>query len=165
MTQETKQAITSMDEYNKYLKVIKPRVWLVIGALLLMVAMTVLWAFTGNILTTQTCKSVVSGDIVIGYVGMDGAGAVQPGQSVNVAAGELVVGGVVESVGNLPVSREEAAQSLGSQALAEGIVPPDGGVEVVARLSRSTAATPNTVVSMEIVTQDIAPIQLLMGKK
>ncbi len=164
MPESTKERITSATEYNKYLKVIKPSVWIIICAILLLIGVAIFWAFTGNILTTQTCKSVILSDTAIGYLELSQAGAVQSGQKVNVTVEDRIVGGVVERVADLPSSRDEAVLVLGSQALADHIVPQSGGVEVVARLSHPIESSSSTIAGMEIITQDVTPIQLFMGK-
>lgn len=163
MSEISNEKITSLNEYNKYLKVIRPSGWLVVTSIVILIGIGVFWAFTGSILTTQQCKSVVQADVAIGYVGLENSEKVQVGQSINLTVGDTIVGGVIESVGAVPVDIAEVEKTLGSTILAKNVLPESGGVQVIARLSRSIESGQSVIASMEIITQDVTPIQLVMG--
>lgn len=162
--EENKEKISSVNEYNKYIKVIRPGVWIVMVAIASLIVSGVLWAFFGNIVTTQSLKSVVFGDAAYGYVDMNSIQNVTTGQRVSVTIDGNTLDGVVESVGKTPVNATQAGKTLQSDILAQNIVPEGGGYEVVARLKKPADSQVSEIADMQIVTQDVAPIQILMHK-
>lgn len=164
LVEENKEKISSVNEYNKYIKVIKPGAWIVIVAIVSLILCGVLWAFFGNIVMTQSLKSVAYGDLAYGYLDMDSVQNVDAGQRVSVTVDGNILDGVVESIGTTPVNAAQASETLQSEVLAQNIVPEGGGYEVVARLNTSAEVQTGVIADMQIVTLDVAPIQILMHK-
>ncbi len=164
MVEGIKEKISSVNEYNKYIKVIKPSVWIVVTAIVCLIASCVLWAFWGNIVTTQSLKSVVLGSRAYGYVDMQSIQNVEAGQRVSVTINGDTIDGVVEAVGEAPMDAAQAAETLKSDVLAQNIVPEGGGYEVTALLTKPADSKSSVISDMQIVTKDVAPIQILMQK-
>lgn len=163
---EALERVTSPDDLNQYIRVTSPSVWLVIGALYILLLVGLWWAMTGNILTTTSCQAIRDKQTAYGYLTIESAAGVAVGQDVLVTLGDSKIEGQIIDVSPVPVSPAQAAETLGSPELAASVVPQNGGVQVTASLATEGREMPpgKALVQMEIVLSDVTPIQLVMGK-
>ena len=152
------EKLRSPDDLDKYVRVTNPSVWAVLVACVALLMGLLIWGFLGsvtsNVITTGT---VVNGKAVC-FLSAEDTAKVSEG---NIAA----VGGdrmTVAAVTTVPVSREEAKQVLTSDYLVSALVKDDWAYQVTFEGDVSEL-TPSVPLSVNIITERIAPISLVFG--
>lgn len=163
---EAMDRVTSPDDLNQYIRVSSPSMWLIIGALYILLIIGLWWAITGDVLTTVSCQGICEGSVAYGYVPLENAAELKVGQEALITIGDATVKGEVTGVSSVPLSPAQAAETLESPELAMSVVPPAGGVQVSVQLDANAALQPEnkTLSSVEVVLSDVSPIELVMKK-
>lgn len=154
--------ISSPDKLDRYLKVSRPSVWLVILALLLVLLAAGAWCFFGNMPTTAMGVGIKGeeGEAVCFVPAQEGYEII-PGMQVRLTptGAETVVTGQVEKVGD-PQPAEEAAQAV----KAGWLTMPDGWVCPVTVELKGGELPANAACSAQIIIDQRRPIDLLLGR-
>lgn len=159
------ETITSPDDLNNYIQVTTPKVWLLLGALFLLLLVLLIWSFTGNVLTTTKCSGIYNEGIIYAYVPIENASQLKEGLNAHNQVGEDTIAGTITEVSQAPLSQSQAAKTLGSQELAAAVVPSAGGVQVKIECQDTQKQLETNVLSnVEIILSDIRPIDLFLGK-
>jgi hypothetical protein len=84
--------ISSPEEIDDYIKIMRPSMWLVLAAILLVLAAAVIWSITGRLETTLTAQGQVAGQQVTLELTEDQMDGVAVGSEVRVGgvAGEVI---------------------------------------------------------------------------
>ncbi|MCR5403501.1 MAG: hypothetical protein K6E91_06700 [Butyrivibrio sp.] len=88
------QRIASPEELNDYLKVTTPAVWMILGAVIAMLAGIIIWSLLSNLNTTVSGDATAKGGYITVLVTEDGAEHVREGQTIIVGSNESKVGEV-----------------------------------------------------------------------
>lgn len=96
--------VNSPEQLNEYIRVANPSVWLVLSAIVVLLAGVVIWGVFGSIETTVETGAVVDGGAAVCYVSSEDAARLEAGMRVTV---EGVEGSVV-SVAAVPVQVDES---------------------------------------------------------
>jgi hypothetical protein len=125
--------ISSPEAIDDYIKIMRPGMWLVLAAILLVLAAAVIWSITGRIETTLTAQGRVAGQQVTLELTQDQMSGVAVGSEVRVG----------EAVGEVLAVTQDAQDA--------------GRFQVVA----SAPGAADGVACVTLVTERIAPITFL----
>ena len=141
--------ISSPEQLNDYIKVSNPSVWLIISALIIMVAAFAIWAFSGNITSEVQGTGVFQGgssgavDTVVCYVDANKAQKVSEGMEVRLydksKPMEAYVNGKVVRVSHAAVKQEDIMQAFSSEYIADSILDAEYGVGVLIKVNKNSS--------------------------
>ena len=106
------RTLESPEELTDYISVTGPRVWIVLSALLALLAAGIAFAFFGSVETVVHVNGIVQKGVVGCYLTEAERQLVKPGQSVNID-GAL---GAVARVSDMPESYEQSCERLKNDA-------------------------------------------------
>ncbi len=154
------ERIQSPDELNDYIHVSNPSVWMILGAIVLLLAGLLVWASVGTIEETSPGALVVRDGVATCYVAQGRSGEVAPGDAVRVegSAGSQVASGVIMGVADQPVATAALAQAVGA-VLGEDVF----GTAAWAAEYSVSGDIAEGVYYVEVVTESYHPIALLLG--
>jgi hypothetical protein len=167
--------LRSADDLDEYVRVTNPSVWVVLAAVVVLLAGLLAWAVFGAVTTSvsatgtavetaaipQSAKLDVTGQkAVVCFLSADDVVNVDPTDMADVGGQRMKVGGVSP----LPTSPEEWDGALGSKYLAKSMFKDDWAYAVVFEgdASQFEEGTPLSVV---ITTERITPISLLLRNR
>ena len=156
-------SLSSPEQLNDYIKVSNPSIWIVLMAMFILLAVVLIWSFTGSLPTSIHTKGVVNSGKAVGYVDITEAGTIKAGQAVKVQAinQNTAINGHIDSVGVVPLSASEIAAELKSDYLAQALAPK--GFAVTVDVSLDSSDLPDkTLVNINIVTDTVRPIDFLL---
>lgn len=151
---ESLERVSSPEQLNDYIKVSGPSVWVVLAAVLLLLAALFVWAFTGSIPTTLNMTGMAAGGEITCYVSTEEAQKLAPGMPAQAGS----VAGTVSAVGDLPLSYAETAARYESDYIAYALGLGDWNVPV-----RVAAAVPDGLQALTITTDTVHPIRFLFN--
>ena len=106
--QESLDRAKSPEQLDDYIRVSNPGVWMVLGAVLLLLLAGFIWACCGRLVDTMPTALVVQGGHATCYVAEDEVGQVAVGDTVSADSAK----GAVASVGTTPLSPDALAAQL-----------------------------------------------------
>lgn len=160
------ERIQSPDQLDDYIHVVSPGVWMVLGALVLLLAGGGIWASVGTIEETVPAALVVRGGEATCYVAQGRSSEVSPGDALRVEAGSSASSGAagadaaqstVVRLDETPVAASEAVALAGDPAGAAL-----GGDAWAAAVQVETDL-PDGVYAADVVTASYHPLALLFG--
>lgn len=150
---ESLERAKSPDQLDDYIRVSNPGVWMVLGAVVLLLLAGLVWACCGRLVDTMPTVLVVQDGRATCYVAEDEVGQVAAGDAV----GADGASGTVASIGQTPLSPDSLAAQLDEYAAyrvsATGWMYP---VEVDIDLA-------DGVYDAHVSTSEFAPISLVLG--
>ncbi len=151
--ESTVKRISSPEQLNDYVRVTNPGVWLLLAALLLLLAGAVVWGFFGEIKTTKEVTAIVSnGEAVFFCENGDDFSA---GMNVRFEDGTL---SKISAVCPTPVSRADIEALYGEYTLFE-LDPPQWAYAV-------TVIAPSAmggVTELSVTTDSVKPISFILN--
>ena len=181
--------ISSPEQLNDYIKVSNPSVWLIISALIIMVAACSIWAFSGNITSEVQGTGVFQGgssgsvDTVVCYVDANKAQKISEGMEVRLydksKPMESYVNGKVVRVSQAAVKQEDIMQAFSSEYIADSILDAEYGVGVLIKVNKNSSgeydwANGETgdeafikldgLCGADIITESVKPIDFLFSQ-
>ena len=158
------ERIQSPDQLDDYIHVVSPGVWMVLGALVLLLAGGGVWASVGTIEETVPAALVVRGGEATCYVAQGRSSEVSPGDTLHVEAGSSggpasddAAGSTVVRLDETPVAASEAVALAGDPAAAAL----DG--DAWAAAVQVETDLPDGVYAADVVTASYHPLALLFG--
>lgn len=154
------ERIQSPEQLNDYIHVSNPSVWMILGAIVLLLAGLLVWAGVGTIEERSPGALVVRDGVATCYVAQDRSGEVAPGDTVRVeaSAGSQAATGVIMGVDERPVATSALADAVGA-ALGEDVF----GSAAWASQYAVSGDIADGVYCVEVVTESYHPIALLLG--
>ena len=145
--------ISSPEDLNDYVRVANPGVWLILGAIIVLLVGFVCWGSLGNIETTVNAVCVSAEGETVCYVTEDDAEKIAAGMTVTLAGGETCE---VRSVGKETLDANgvltEYARHLINLEEGEWIMP----IEITMELPEGSTAAKITI-------EAIRPISFILG--
>lgn len=152
------EKLRSPDDLDRYIQVTNPSVWVVIFAIVALLAGLLIWGVFGTIVTSVEAEGVVVNNRATCYLPSEDIGKVSVGNTVN-------FGGVnmeVAEITTVPLSRDEVKSELGSDYLASTLATSDWSYAV--HLDGDTSSfTQNVPVNVNITVDQVAPITLILN--
>ena len=153
------EAVISPDDLEKAVHVTTPRVWLILCACAALLAGLLAWGIWGTVSTGVTDTGVVvAGGEVFCLLNESEVKQVHVGETAEVNG----VLATVESLSDLPVSREEAGDLLKSQYLVEQIMTDEWEFPVTLKVKDKDSFKPRMTCPVQIMTERVSPISLLL---
>jgi hypothetical protein len=157
--QESLDHVSSPEQLYDYIKVSNPGIWIILVAIIVLMAATGVWVVTGTIPTTVslTVRAEGTGNL-ISYLPPEAARSVRPGMSVIIGERQ----GKVARVANAPESREEASRMLKSDYAAHLMRLSDWNlkIEIQADLPDVQAGS---LLSAAVITDSTRPMNFLFN--
>lgn len=98
------ERVNSPEQLNDYIKVANPGVWIILLAVVCLLAGTVIWGVFGTIETKVSSTVIVSDGKAVCYIAQDDISSVKEGQTVTIDGVE----GTISSVAKNPVEITDA---------------------------------------------------------
>ena len=111
--------LKSPEQLNEYIRVASPSVWLILGAVVLLLVGVIVWGVFGSIPLTVDIAAEVSGGSAVCFVDAEDAAQLEPGMTANVGTAS----GTVTAVGKAPVRLNEYEVKIDMTGLPDGIYP------------------------------------------
>ena len=157
---EAAEKLRSPDDLEKYVRVTNPSAWVVLGACLALIAGLLIWGIFGTVTTSIRTTGTITAEGPVCMLSADEITQVKVGQQASVANVSTTV---VETAPS-PLSRDEASRQLGSDYLVSALVKGDWAYPVRLAASNELAdMTENVPVEIEITTEKVSPISLILG--
>ncbi len=153
------EKLRSPDDLDKYVRVTKPSAWAVVSALVLLLVGLLAWGVFGAVSTNVTATGAYVGQQSMCFLSAEDAAKVSVGDAAS-------VGGVRTSVAEVtavPLSRDEARERLGSDYLVSTLVKGDWAYLVTFERVDDPSLAQGVPLSVDITTERVAPIRLLLG--
>lgn len=149
------QRVNSPEQLNDYIRTVRPSVWVLLVAVIILLCTALVWGIFGNLDTTVHAGGVASGDTVVCY--LSDPADIQPGNTVTL--GNLT--GKVVSVSAKPMSRADVEAKLDVDDYTLYCLNlSQWNYEV--RISMPELDSQDYV-SVNIVTESVSPISFLLG--
>lgn len=154
---ESIQRISSPEQLDDYIRVSNPSVWIVIAALLVLIAGSIVWMVTSTLETNVTTYAVKEEDgVFIAYISPDKAATILPGAKVMLGGSA----GSVKGVQATPLSYTEARVLLPSDYTAYALGLGAWNVRVTLT-SDSAVNAPGGIAPVIITTASESPLGLI----
>ena len=151
--QKSLDKVSSPEQMNDYIRVTGPGVWLVLAAVIALLAGLIIWSVLGRLETTVTAAAVAGPDgELVCYIAEDDLDAVRVGQTVHVDGQDYALSDVAAR----PVAADE---SLDSYALHVGGL--EAGQWVYPAALDGTL--PEGVYAAQVVVDSVSPISFLLN--
>lgn len=145
------------EDLDKYVRVTSTSVWLVILACIVLLAGMFTWACLGTVSSGITTTGMKVDEAVICYVDPTSIDRFEVGSLARVNETEMTV----SSIGSIPLSRDEARETLDSDYLTSTLMTSDWGYRV--ELSGENDFSEYTPLNVYITSEQIPPISLVFG--
>lgn len=87
--QKSLETISSPEDLHDYIRVTNPGVWLILSAIIILLAGFIVWGICGEISTEIDAVCVTDGGKTVCYISEENANEVQPGMKVTLADGSI----------------------------------------------------------------------------
>lgn len=154
------ERISSPEKLNDYIQVANPSVWMILAAVILLLAAVGIWGFFGSVSTTMTVKGLASGENIICYINADADVHLEQGMQVAIS-GDMkgTVTGEVAEVSVAPLSYAEASQGIESDYAVYALGLADWNYR--AAIAADSELTDGAIYSVAITTESLRPIDLV----
>jgi hypothetical protein len=154
---ESIQRISSPEQLDDYIHVSNPSVWIVIAAVIVLIAGAIVWMVTSTLETNIAAYAVKEEDgIFIAYISPDKATAIRPGAKVMLGGSA----GSVKGVQAAPLSYTEARLLLPSDYAAYALGLGEWNVRVTLT-SDAAVNAPGDIAPVTITTSSESPLNLI----
>lgn len=157
------ERIASPDKLDDCLKACSPSAWMILAALLVVLAAAAVWCFFGAIPTTAAAVGIRGENGAVCFVSAAEGYAVEPGMAVRFtpAGGQGSISGQVEQVAQ-PLAAVDAAGQAGAVWLSADL-PGDWVCPVFVRLDDESAIPQGAVCEVQVILEERRLIELLFG--
>ena len=146
------ERISSPEQLNEYIRVSNPSVWMLLGAIVILLIGVCVWGVTGHLDTTLSVVAVGQDNAVIAYVKEADAGMLRTGMEVTIGENK----GSVAEIAAQPVQAQDV---LSAYMLHVGALQPDEWV-YAAQLDVECASG---VHEAQVVTQRVSPMSFVLN--
>lgn len=147
------QKISSPEELDDYVRVTNPGVWMVLGAVVFLLAGFIVWGFLGKISTGIDAVCISNDGISCCYVSEENAAAIQPGMKIVLSNGNEA------TVVNMDDQAVEAKDAVTEYAM--HVAGFDDGEWIHALEISETF--PEGVYAAQVITETIKPIEFIFS--
>lgn len=153
------QKLRNPDDLDQYVRVTNPSAWALIAACVLLLAGLLSWGVFGSVSSSVSATGTMVGGRTLCLLAADDAARVHVGDKANVGGCQQVVADVTQ----VPISRDEARQMLGSDYLVSALLAGDWAYVVTFEDGDTSSLTQGVPLAIQITTERVAPITLLFG--
>ena len=156
--QKAAKKLRSPDDLDNYVRVTNPSVWVVLGACAALLIGLLAWGIFGAVTTSVSATGTSTKGGVVCLLGAEDVANVDVGD-------EASVGGVlcrVVEVADVPLSRDEARDLLGSDYLVDSLIQENWAYRVDFDADPQSFAA-GVPLNVNITVERVAPISLILG--
>lgn len=147
--------IKSPDQLNDYIRVTNPSVWVVLAAIICLLAGIFIWGFFGNITSSIKLTGAAENGIVTCYLSEKDAYKVKEGMEVKIGDIE----GSIASISATPLSYEETVNKYGDEYTRYTLGLSDWNYEV----KIDAKGVQDGLVKLDIIIDRISPISFILN--
>lgn len=150
--QKSLEKISSPEQMNDYIRVTGPGVWLVLGAVLALLAGLIIWSVAGRLETTVTAAAVAGPEGTVCYIREDDLDSMAEGAPVRIGGEEYTLGQVAARPVAVDDSFDAYALHVGGLMKGQWVypVPVDGALD-------------EGVYEAQIVVDSVSPVSFLLN--
>ena len=152
------EKLRSPDDLDKYVQVTNPNVWVVLIAILALLAGLLAWGVFGSVTTSVDATGTCVNGKAMCFLNAETFAEVDVGD-VAVVGGERMR---VAEISSVPYSLDEVHAEVGSDYLVEALVDGAWGYRVIFE-GDTSGLNENVPLSVTITVERIAPITLVLG--
>lgn len=146
------ERLSSPEQLNDYIKVTNPGAWMILFAIIALLAGVCIWGVFGRMESRLTAPAISKGGMTLCYVKEDDAADVKAGMTATIDNNEYLISGVSSSPIQLTDDFDTYALHIGSLETGEWVY------EIYI-----DETLPDGVYKAEIVTESISPMSFLMN--
>ena len=146
------ERVTSPEDLNAYIQVSSPGIWMVLTAIVLLLAGVCVWGVVGHLDTTITVAAVAENGTVTAYIHEADAARVEEGMPVEVGGKNCTLGTVEAKPVVVDASFDEYTRHVGALQSGEWVFP-----------AAVNAALEDGVYSAEIVVESVSPMSFVLN--
>ena len=164
---ENEDRVESPERLNEYIRVANPGTWVMVSALILVLAAFIAWGLIGTIPRSVTLKGVVdkstgySLDVVVDASQFTGQNLVGKEASYRLPSGAAGKGKVVRAT-DTPLSREEMTEVLESDFLASSLVYSDYSYILLLEPEEDLTEHGLEIGQVTIIVDEVRPVSFLL---
>ena len=164
---ENEDRVESPERLNEYIRVANPGTWVMVSALLLVLAAFIAWGLIGTIPRSVTLKGVVdkstgySLDVVVDASQFTGESLVGKEATYYLPSGSAGKGKIVRAT-DTPLSREEMAGVLESDFLASSLVYSDYSYILLLEPEEDLTEHGLEIGQVTIIVDEVRPVSFLL---
>ena len=151
------EKLRSPEDLDKYVQVTNPSVWVIMLAIVVLLAAVLVWAVFGAVSTSVTTTGVVVKGQALCFLDAEEVAKVKVGDVANVDGERMTV----SSVASIPDSREEVNKVLESDYLVSALLEGDWAYSVIFEGDVSELAS-DVPLTVNITVERVAPISLIL---
>ena len=155
------EKLRSPDDLDKYVKVTTPSIWIVLAASIVLLAGLMTWGFFGTVTTNLSAKGILldaEGGNVICFIPLAAEGEVSVGNKATIEGRAFTV----SKISDMPLSRSEAQDMLGSDYLTNQLIVDDWVFRVDFE-GPSDQLWEGVPLNVSIEVDSVAPISLIIN--
>lgn len=146
------ERISSPEQLNDYMRVSTPSVWMVLTAVVILLAGVCVWGVFGHMDTVVTSVAVSDGDRCLAYIRLEDALNVSEGMKVSVGENEGEIAFISREPVKVDAAFTEYMRHLGDFKSGEWVYEAELSVDC-----------PDGVYTAEIVTETVSPISFVLN--
>lgn len=146
------ERVSSPEELDAYIRVANPAIWVVLAAIVVLLAGVCVWGVLGHLDTTLTAAAVCDGETTIVYVKEENIAAMEQGMSVKIGEESWVVTHIAVQPVAVDESFSEYTLHVGGLQLGEWVY----ALQTDAKLAEG-------VYSAKIVVESVSPMSFVMN--
>ena len=159
-TEKAKERLHSPDDLDRYVRVARPSVWALFAACVLLVGGLVVWGLFGTVNVNVNGEGARIDDEVFSLLSSDDTSHITVGNEANVEDVQLNV----SSISDVPLSRDEAKELLGSDYLVSQLVGDEEWVYKVDFAGDGASDLAEGVpLTVSITADEVTPFEMAFG--
>ena len=156
---EAVAALRSPDDLEKTIRVINPRVYVILAACIALLLGLLAWGVFGTVDSGAQATGIVRDGKILCLLDDSETQNIRVGNRAAFEGGSAVV----QSVAEIPVSKGEALEALDNEYLVSVNLDGEWGRLVTLLPEKENAAAEGSLISFYITTERVAPISLILG--
>lgn len=149
--------LSSPEQLNDYIRVSNPGVWMVLSAVIVLLAGVCVWGIFGHLESKVDTAGVCENGVFTCYVTEEKAGQIQQGMTVNVDGTEFAVSGISTKPVVVSAETDSYLLHLGGFTVGEWLY------EVTADAASADSGLADGTYKAEIVTESISPMSFIVN--
>ena len=151
--QKSLDKVSSPEQMNDYIRVTSPGVWLVLAAVVALLAGLIVWSVLGHLETTVTAAAVAGPDgAAVCYIAEDDLNTVRAGQTVHIGGEDYALADVAAKPVVVDESFDAYALHVGGLTAGQWVYP-----------AELDAALDEGVYEAQVVVDSVSPISFLLN--
>ena len=149
------ESVSSPEQLTDYIRVSNPSVWIILSAIVVLLAAVLVWSVFGDLPTTLKVNGYVKDGIAVCYVDSEKAAKLKEGMAV--AVGETP--GTIADISETPVSNQELSQIYHDDHTVSSLMAGEWNYPVRVNVS----GVPDGLCEMVITIDSVKPVSFILN--